>query len=182
MGDYNNNNVQTRESDRITTTDMEYIGYISKSNSEVSRSTFYKSESETLVNEGRDGDGLGIGLWGRLRYGGMYGVSHRRSMFGVSHQRSMFGVWVWEFSGDECRRLCPLTWAAHPQPSVPVRPSLGQRERQLTAKAINYQGKKAGQLQIQMLQSIAILDRLDMRQQQGGSVTGSQPSLQRRLQ
>ena len=76
MGDYNNNNVQTRESDRITTTDMEYIGYISKSNSEVSRSTFYKSESETLVNEGRDGDGLGVVLWGRLRYGGMYGVSH----------------------------------------------------------------------------------------------------------
>ena len=102
MGDYNNNNVQTKESDRIMTTDLEYIGYISKSNSEVSRSTFYKSESETLVNEGRDGDGLRVGLWGRLRYGGMYGVSHRRSMF---------GVWVWEFSGDECRRLCPLTVA-----------------------------------------------------------------------
>ena len=52
MGDYNNNNVQTRESDRIMTTDMEYIGCISKSNSEVSWSTFYKSESKTLVNEG----------------------------------------------------------------------------------------------------------------------------------
>ena len=76
MGDYNNNNVQTRELDRITTTDMEYIGYISKSNSEVSQSTFYKSESETLVNEGRDGDGFGVGLWGCLQYGGMYRVSH----------------------------------------------------------------------------------------------------------
>ena len=74
MGDYNNSNVQTRESDRITTTNMEYIECISKSNSKVSRSTFHKSE--TLVNEGRDGDGLGVGLWGRLRYGGMYGVSH----------------------------------------------------------------------------------------------------------
>ena len=60
----------------------------------------YKSESETLVNEGRDGDGLGVGLWARLWYGGMYGVSHRRSIF---------GVWVREFSGDACRRLCPLT-------------------------------------------------------------------------
>ena len=100
MGDYNNSNVQTRESDRIMMTDMEYIECISKSNSKVSRSTFHKSESETLVNEGRDGDGLGVGLWGHLQYGGMYGVSHRRSMF---------GVWVQEFSGDECRRLCPLT-------------------------------------------------------------------------
>ena len=104
MGDYNNNNVQTRESDRITTTDMEYIGYISKSNSEVSRSTLYKSESEMLVTEGRDGDGLGVGLWGRLRYEGMYGVSHRRSIF---------GVWVREFSGDACQRLCPLTTTKH---------------------------------------------------------------------
>ena len=52
------------------------------------------------MNEGRDGDGLGVGLWGRLWYGGMYGVSHRRSIF---------GVWVREFSGDACRRLCPLT-------------------------------------------------------------------------
>ena len=52
------------------------------------------------MNEGRDGDGLGVGLWGCLRYGGMYGVSHRRSIF---------GVWVREFSGDACRRLCPLT-------------------------------------------------------------------------
>ena len=43
------------------------------------------------MNEGRDGDGLGVGLWGCLRYGGMYGVC------------------VQEFSGDECRRLCPLT-------------------------------------------------------------------------
>ena len=28
---------------------------------------------------------------------------------GVLHRRSVFGVGVWGISGDECRRLCPLT-------------------------------------------------------------------------
>ena len=70
------------------------------------------------MNEGRDGDGLGVGLWGRLRYGGMYGVCVR------------------EFSGDECRRLCPLTitdttsvnsfiWSGGLDMKVPMKKPLG---------------------------------------------------------
>ena len=39
-------------------------------------------------------------MWDRLRCGGMYGVSLRQSTFGVCAQ---------EFSGDDGRKLCPLT-------------------------------------------------------------------------
>ena len=70
-----------------------------------------------------------------------------------------------------------------PPPAVSTSQTLTWTKRKaVDCKSDNYQGKKAGQLQIQILQSIAIPDRLDMRQQQGGSVTGSQPSLQRRPQ
>ena len=65
------------------------------------------------MNEGYDGDRLGVGireysgdgLWDRRRCGGTYGVSLRRSMFGVDAQG---------FSGDNCRKLCPLTAAVMP--------------------------------------------------------------------
>ena len=49
-----------------------------------------------------DGGGLRVGLWGRQRYGGMYGVLH---------QQNMFRVGVRGYSGDECQKLCPLTIA-----------------------------------------------------------------------
>ena len=57
------------------------------------------------MNEGRDRDGLGVGLWGRLRYGGMYGVSHRRSMFGVCSEFG-FGSFP-EMSVGDCVPLHP---------------------------------------------------------------------------
>ena len=61
-------------------------------------------------SEFQDGGRLGEGLCDHLRCGGTYGISLRRSVFGVSARG---------FSGDDCRRLCPLTEWDHVVEIIP---------------------------------------------------------------